>query len=87
MPTPPVKPVPSSTMHTLRWVRWLYEPGLNAVERPEPSDVHAGLVHHRDEGTIERLAAEGVEQHAHAHAGARSAERCSANSVPMRPFQ
>ena len=50
-------------------------PGLQSVERPEPSDVHACLVHHRDEGTVERLAAEGVEQHSHPHAGARSSRQ------------
>ena len=50
-------------------------PGLQPVERPEPSDVHACLVHHRDEGTVERFAAEGVEQHSHPYARARSSRK------------
>ena len=58
------------------------------MERPEPTDVHTGFVHHRDEITVDRVAAERVEQHTHPHAlPCARAARCSANSVPIAPFQ
>ena len=62
MPTPPVNPIASSTTITLRWVRWFAFVSCQPVQRTEPPDANAGVLHHVDQLALDRMRAPRVQE-------------------------
>ena len=88
MPTPPVNAVASSTIITLRCVRWLIWSRRRRCSGRNQRTDDAGLFQHAEQRSLDRPRTPRVEQHPHPHAVPRTRRRARcANSRPMRPSQ
>ena len=71
MPTPPVNAIDSSTMSTLRCVRWFTDPSCSRRSGRNQRMITPAASISSIEGPLHRVRAPRVEEHAHPHAGLR----------------